>query len=401
MWQFSNNLKSRSGNLFAVLLVGLVMCVCVQPPSAAATVTSIFGKQTSGELAQLSEEGALLNDGTKIPLADIHSIQFADLPPRPNLDAVVLQTRRGGKMLARSVTIADDVTQVVTVGGTKLEVSLEHLRSIWMGGKPTTEFEEALAKPSAELDRIFVKVDKDIQEISGLIVGLDAKMLTLEFDGVSRSLPTQNLAGIVVAQIVEEKKISAQVSLKDGSVLPAESVALVDGALQLDSEVIGDIEISPGIVASIEFVSDRVTQLTSLTPTKSEHLPLVTLRRPAKKNQNVSGGPLVVTKQTFTRGFGVASASRLEFELDDNYETFVAQVGIDDETSGRGDCVFKVLADGRELWQSRARGGQAPQQIKLDIANVRELTLVVETGADLDLADHANWCQPRLIRPQP
>jgi hypothetical protein len=39
-----------------------------------------------------------------------------------------------------------------------------------------------------------------------------------------------------------------------------------------------------------------------------------------------------------------------------------------------------------------------PADIKLPITGCQRLTLLVEPGAGLDLADHANWCDARLIK---
>ena len=73
-------------------------------------------------------------------------------------------------------------------------------------------------------------------------------------------------------------------------------------------------------------------------------------------------------------------------------------IGIDDETNGRGDCIFLVLGDGKELFRARVTGTDEPRRIGVDIRGVRQVTLVVEPGEDLDLADHADWCDARMLK---
>ena len=65
---------------------------------------------------------------------------------------------------------------------------------------------------------------------------------------------------------------------------------------------------------------------------------------------------------------------------------------------GKGDCVFVVLADGEPLLTRRMRGNEPPEEIQLPIAGREQVTLVVEPGEGLDLADHADWCDARLIK---
>ncbi|MEX0585305.1 MAG: NPCBM/NEW2 domain-containing protein, partial [Pirellulales bacterium] len=57
-----------------------------------------------------------------------------------------------------------------------------------------------------------------------------------------------------------------------------------------------------------------------------------------------------------------------------------------------------VLADGKEVLRQRMRGGEAPKEIRVSTAGADQVTLVVEPGEDLDLADHADWCDVRFVQ---
>jgi len=128
--------------------------------------------------------------------------------------------------------------------------------------------------------------------------------------------------------------------------------------------------------------------------------PILAPNRPWQADRTVAGQTLTLRKQTFDKGLGVASYSKLTYELPGQYETFAATIGIDDETAGAGDAVFVVLGDGRELFRLRATGKDAPHQLRLDVTGVRRLELIVEPGEQLDLADHADWGDACLIRPE-
>jgi hypothetical protein len=103
--------------------------------------------------------------------------------------------------------------------------------------------------------------------------------------------------------------------------------------------------------------------------------------------------------ERFDKGLGVHARSSLTFGLDGQWDTFVAKIGLDAEADGKGDCIFQVLADGKSIFQRRMTGRDlGAAEVKLPITGCQELTLLVEPGEGLDLADHANWCDARLTK---
>ncbi|MBP5759970.1 MAG: NPCBM/NEW2 domain-containing protein, partial [Verrucomicrobia bacterium] len=64
-------------------------------------------------------------------------------------------------------------------------------------------------------------------------------------------------------------------------------------------------------------------------------------------------------------------------------------------TVDRGEVVFRVLGDGRELYASGIISqGDAPQEIDLDLKGVEILELIVEPGEKGSSGDHALWIHP-------
>jgi hypothetical protein len=100
----------------------------------------------------------------------------------------------------------------------------------------------------------------------------------------------------------------------------------------------------------------------------------------------------------FDRGLGVHAHSELVFDIGGGYDVFAAVIGLDAASDGKGDCVFVVLGDGEELLRQRCASNDKPRKIKLDIAKVQELSLIVEPGEGLELADLADWADARVIK---
>jgi hypothetical protein len=102
--------------------------------------------------------------------------------------------------------------------------------------------------------------------------------------------------------------------------------------------------------------------------------------------------------ETFSKGLGVHADSEIVYDLDDEYKTFTAKVGLDDEVSASGSVVFQVWADGRKIYDSgRVTGRDAAKGVNLDVRNVDELKLVVTNAGDGKSYDHADWADAKLF----
>ena len=88
------------------------------------------------------------------------------------------------------------------------------------------------------------------------------------------------------------------------------------------------------------------------------------------------GGPISIRGTTYAKGLGVHSTSQVVFNLAGAYTTFLADLGIDDETNGGGSVVFQVLADGVSIYTSSTILGTTPiLPLTLDVTGVNTLTV--------------------------
>ena len=119
-------------------------------------------------------------------------------------------------------------------------------------------------------------------------------------------------------------------------------------------------------------------------------------------DRSVTNQPLRLGGQTYRKGLGVHARSSAAWPIDGQYERFCATIGIDDAARPHGQVVFEVVGDGRVLFKSGpVTGRDQPQPLCVDVTGVKELTLRVDYGDQLDLGDQANWAAARLIRPAP
>jgi hypothetical protein len=188
------------------------------------------------------------------------------------------------------------------------------------------------------------------------------------------------------------------VTLKDSSRLAGNLVSLAGGQATMQLPGGGKVAFPWAAAARIDVRSDRVAFLSDLKPVSVDESAVVTLSRPWQRDKNVLGKPLVLAGKSYDKGIGVHARSSLTFAAGQKYDTLAAVIGIDAATGGKGDCVFTVLGDGQPIFTKRMKGNDPPQDLAVEIRQYDQVTLLVEPGADLDLADHANWCEVRFIK---
>lgn len=149
------------------------------------------------------------------------------------------------------------------------------------------------------------------------------------------------------------------------------------------------------------------------------------------KGKSVNGEPLKVAGTACQDGIGVQASSRMKINLMGNTRSLSCKVGVNDigldysdpslvkvplvdgsvlfyssvetgkrflgtgtadGTVGKGSVVFRIVGDGRELFNSGVmRGGDAARPVQLEIRGVQTLELIAEDAGDGPSGDHADW----------
>ena len=118
----------------------------------------------------------------------------------------------------------------------------------------------------------------------------------------------------------------------------------------------------------------------------------------AGEQRTGDGRQMRINGETFNKGLGVHANSELVYNLNDDYKTFTAKVGLDDEVNSSGSVVFQIWADGRKIFDSgRLTGRDGAKSVNVDVRDVDQLKLVVTDAGDGKSYDHANWADAKLI----
>jgi hypothetical protein len=113
----------------------------------------------------------------------------------------------------------------------------------------------------------------------------------------------------------------------------------------------------------------------------------------AQAGKSVDGHGLSIGGRKFATGIGTHAAAGMMIETGGQAQAFQAFVGIDDEVAPKlGTVDFRILADGKEVWNSGVmKTGDPAKEIKLPLAGIKTLVLLTGDGEDDINNDHADW----------
>lgn len=408
-----------------MLLAGLPLSAENDRPSHVDRLVLLDGSVITGTVTAIDAKGVVSVEGAKQPV-ELNGLRQIERPavasnqsgrPAKQDEMVVIDLVGGGRLFADAVTIKDDRCQIRWPLADNVSFPIDAIRALRFERKPDAAFEKAFAAPGDEHDQLFAKVDGKLAPIEGLIESLDDKNVVFEWKGEQRVMPRSKLYGVVVAFVGRPPGHAGQalVELADGSSLWAKIVSLTQGNIdpdgagnplsllsgKLDVRLSGGsaVALPWGSVARLTVRSTRLIYLSDLKPVEVIEEPIVAFPRSWQRDKSIGGRTLTLAGREYRKGLGVQAGSMLTFDTDEKYLLLTATIGIDAETAGRGDCVFVVSGDGKELFRQRVKGNDPPRPVRIDVSGVQRLSLLVEAGENLDLSDHADWCDACLIRP--
>ncbi len=93
----------------------------------------------------------------------------------------------------------------------------------------------------------------------------------------------------------------------------------------------------------------------------------------------------------YKNGIGTHAPSMFLYELPENADSLFFGVAIDGECKDKGEVVFSVNVDGREVWRSGiVKGGSAPEFGSVPLRGAARVELLTDPHGS-DMCDHADW----------
>lgn len=116
-----------------------------------------------------------------------------------------------------------------------------------------------------------------------------------------------------------------------------------------------------------------------------------------RADMSSSGKPITLAGKQY-KGVGTHAESRMLINLGGRGNRFTALVGVDDAAGGKGTVVFRILGDGKELFNSGVMTcGGKPKKVDVKLKGVDKLTLEALPSADGINFDHADWADATIV----
>ncbi|MFM2092160.1 MAG: hypothetical protein RLZZ127_2649 [Planctomycetota bacterium] len=356
-------------------LFALLACL---PIPAAAAVATLEGEILAGPAAVDAAAGTASAAGRALRLADLDRI---DLPlALPAAPGAGLWLADGGWIPGTVRAAAGDDRIVVDGPWGAFTIPLAAVRA-W-GDAPA----EGAREDELVLDGGVLR-----GRVEGIRGGAVVVRSVLKPDPV----PLDRIRGLRLAVAVRPPR-GTVLTVQPDPERPPLAVTFRDGAWRPAAALDGALPAGDGVPVRVE--GPRRGYLSELTPALVEDRGAFGVVWPWQRDRDLDGGALRLGGRLFPRGIAVHSEARLQWPLKGQFARLRGALGIADLVAPEGDCIAVIAGDGRELLRHRARGGEPPLPLDIDLAGIQVLELRVEQGERHDIGDHLVIADGTLVR---
>lgn len=404
----------RLGAIIAVLLAASIG----SSVQAADAVITVDMNRIGGAVQAIGETVQVEGQKEPLKLSEVSEVVFApslDVMAQPNVCVIV--TAGGSRIAATDVTIADDKVSFTSPlwGNGPTSISITETSMIYMpeSGGSAADVVQAIGSVRMSDKAVDVVVRKlkggDYLAAPGVVSAVTAQSVTFTRNDKPVTYPRTSVVAIRFATVTSQPAPAGGVLVgaKDGTLIRFTKLTLSGDDITAQTKDLGTLKLPRAAVANIRFLNEAVVDLSSLKPQAKEH-GLFDKVFGYKLNKAVDGSPMKLKGEAYASGVGVHSHCELTYSLDGQYKRFVMLAGIDDAVAPAGNAHLTVLGDGKPLTVLGGKetfngadltGKTDPVPVRLDVANVKKLTIIVGFGSDkLDVADHVNLAAAKLIK---
>jgi hypothetical protein len=406
---------STTGRLAALLLFPIGAAFADSDPETFVVHTA-NGVDFSGTVTKLAVDGSVTLGSRVISAADIVTIRRSPLrlPDYPDRAVVVLT---GGNRVPvdpeKPLKLEDGRLYFHVRPNMQVEplrIPRAFVALLWLAPPEGIRDPELLTNQLLNAKRLRdVLLLRNGDQLAGTVTSIDrVKGVRMDTNGRAVTIALAQVSGIAFDTELQARsrrpKTYTHVVLANGGRLGFSTLQLEAGAgKSLAGKTLfgARLDVPLSQVAALEPRRASVIYLSDLKPKRFEHTPFLSVSWPLALDAAVSGRPLRVGGNTFDKGLGMHTKSRVTYALDGDIRWFEASIGLDDRISRRGRARIGVLVDGKEQGlgaDNDLTGKSAPLAVRINVHKARELTLLVDFGSYGDVQAHVNWADARLLR---
>lgn len=393
-----------------MILWPLLVSVAVAPPPAAApvfVVETTSGDAVSGRITSLTSTGEIrVGDHPATRFVGIHRPDRRR-PGRPREPMILLA---GGDCFPASILDGDRRSLSVRTGFAteNWTIPLSSLAAVWLvppsPSLPPDPARYPWREDARRQDAVLLRSGDVVLGTLESLGDAGSVRLVTRRGQPPRLIPLEQVAAVAfdptLSRPRKPKELAARLVTRDGSRLTLTKLAGDDQNLSGETSFGQPVRISLTDLIALDLVNGPVISLSSLKPKSATTEPYLSVAWPWTADRSVKGrllrlnGPHGV--DCYDHGLGTHPRTKLVYDLRGKYRRFEAIVGLDAETGQRGEAVVRILADGRTLLDHELTAAR-PNRFSLEVADIKELTLLIDFGPAGDVQADVNWANARLV----
>ncbi|HAA63253.1 MAG TPA: hypothetical protein DCE39_20210 [Planctomycetaceae bacterium] len=370
----------------------------------------LAGEKVSGRLVSLTTAGVTV-EGKEgrfplVPTGEVLDIRFplteqVSKPSKPV--AAWVRMVDGSRIGCQTVVATPRQVKLQTRHLGEMAVPAARISSVRFGKteRGVVDSWRDLLNREIKRDRLVILKGKTLDYLDGVVGEINGKQVNFLLDGDEIPVPLERVYGVIFFRKVTSGTATpqvCQVALRGGDTFGLTTVSVEGNTCK--GVLAGGAKVSLPVdrLKRLDFAASRITYLSAMTPRDVEHVPYFDVTWKYRRDRNLDGGPLKVGGQRFARGLALHSKTRLVYSLAARHRRFQAWIGIDALVGRRGNVHVVISADGKTLLETDVKGTDKPRLVDLDVTGRRQLQILVDFGGDLDIADHLDLAEARLIR---
>jgi hypothetical protein len=381
------------------------------------SVNTLDAKSTPGQVVEITPQSIVVQDGKNtqtIPRADVADLMLdesRDVDVMTHTSSPVVVTAAGAKLTVADVDLASGGTKMSFInslaGGKSLDLSAISRVYFPAANRNLADIDKislGLKIPDRAMDFLVMQRKAgDFMVLDGVLKEINKENVIFTWKGEDRRIARTSVVQLRLGGAKAAPAgniIGVMRGVQEGSKVPFTALSLKDGEFKVAAPDLGELAVRRSEVAAVEFVSDRVVDLSTLKPSDVKEHAFFDKPFPMQINRSAGGGLLKLGGNTHLSGLGLHSFCQVTYQLGGAYNLLVALTGIDDSVRPAGNARLTILGDGKELDKPiDVTGKTPPVQLRVKVAGVKQLVIRVDFGADkLDVGDHVDLVRARLIK---
>ncbi len=327
-------------------------------------------------------------------------------PPANPLAAWLFLTD-GSRLGVASVETAKSSAKLTLSDGTKAEIPLSLVRAIRFGKLDDTT--APAEKADAAGDLIGVRKQETTDYLEGVVGDITPTAVNFSLEGSSVPVNRAKVESVVYSRRAAKDEPAANCLLEDalGSAIRAKQVSLKEDRLAVVTDGGAELTLPWNSIKTLDFSAGRFLYLADAKPESVDWQPYFGLSQPnptmlryfePRRNRGRETADLRVGGKSYSRGLALTSRTEISYKVPAQAKRFMAIAGIDDVVKETGSVQLQISGDGKLLFGRKISGREGPQELDLDVSNVRRLTILVDYGEGLDIGDYLNLCEARIVK---